>query len=219
MNITAYFSQLGTPETGLSPTINIRDISDGSLVVSAMAMTEVGDGFYWYNFLGYNPAKDYSIRCDGGTAILRDFERYAIASTGFPADGSEFTALGDSRIANLDADISSRSSHDAAAVKTAIEAAGSKITLIKTAVETTIPDSIAALPTDADVNAACDTAISDAALATASILKEVNQSLNGAKCVIDRAASTFKVYDTDGTTLLFTITKSTVGNVDTLTRT
>ena len=94
-----------------------------------------------------------------------------------------------------------------------------EIGTIITAVGTTIPDAIAALPTDADVNAACDSAISDAALATAAILKEVNQSLNGAKCVVDRAASTFKVYDTDGTTLMFTITKATIGNVDTLTRT
>jgi len=38
---------------------------------------------------------------------------------------------------------------------------------------TTLPSSIAALPTDADVNAACDTAISDAALATASSLATV----------------------------------------------
>ena len=269
MNITAYFSQIGVPKTGLSPTINIRDISDGSLTVNAAAMTEVGDGFYWYNFSGYNPAKDYSIRCNGG-ATLFDSDRYAIASTGFPADGSGFTALGDTRVANLDAAISSRATEakqdiidtNVDQIETAVitNAAGvdiaadiialkaetvlivadtnelqtddipgtlatiagyidTEIGTIITAVETTIPNSIAALPTDADVNAACDLAISDAALATAAILKEVNQSLNGAKCVIDRAASTFKVYDTDGTTLLFTITKATVGNVDTLTRT
>ncbi len=47
---------------------------------------------------------------------------------------------------------------------------------------------------------------------------EINQSMNG-KVVIDREASTFKVYDTDGVTLLFTVTKTTAGSVDTLTRT
>jgi len=52
----------------------------------------------------------------------------------------------------------------------------------------------------------------------AATLKEVNQSLNGAICTVDRDANTFEVYDTDGVTLLFTITKTTVGNVDTLTR-
>ena len=107
MNLTAYFSQLGTPKTGLSPTVNIRDISDGSLVVTAGAMTEVGDGFYWYAFAGYDPAKDYTIRCDGGATLI-DADRYAAASTGFPADGSGFTALGDARLANLDAAISTR---------------------------------------------------------------------------------------------------------------
>jgi len=107
MNITAYFAQLGTPKTGLSPTINIRDISDGSLTVSAAAMTEVGDGFYMYAFTAYDPTKDYSIRCDGGATLI-DADRYVIAATGIPADGSGFTALGDTRIANLDAAVSGR---------------------------------------------------------------------------------------------------------------
>ena len=107
MNITAYFAQLGTPKTGLSPTINIRDISDGSLTVSAAAMTEVGDGFYMYAFTAYDPTKDYSIRCDGGATLI-DADRYVIAATGIPADGSGFTALGDARIANLDAAITTR---------------------------------------------------------------------------------------------------------------
>jgi len=46
MNILSYFSLYGTPSTGLSPTIRIRDISDNSLVVTDAAMAEVGDGFY-----------------------------------------------------------------------------------------------------------------------------------------------------------------------------
>ncbi len=54
---------------------------------------------------------------------------------------------------------------------------------------------------------------------TATILKEINQSLNGQIVIIDREGSTFKVYDTDGETLLFTITKTTEGYIDTLTRT
>ena len=364
MNITAYFSQIGVPKTGLSPTINIRDISDGSLTVSAAAMTEVGDGFYWYNFSGYNATKDYSIRCDGG-AILFDSDRYAIASTGFPSDGSGFTALGDTRVANLDATISSRATEakqdiidtnidqietavitnaagvdiaaDIIAVKAetvlivadtnelqaddipgtlatidalvdrildateirraAVADAGATTTKFITNLtettndfwnrmailftsgqndgqmrrikdyvggtkEVTIQTPLSFAPADADTFIICtvrafvtpdiediadqiwdetqashvaagsfgEIATEIAAIPTtamrgtdnaalASILKEVNQSLNGTKVVIDRAASTFKVYDTDGTTLLFTITKSTVGNTDTLTRT
>lgn len=72
------------------------------------------------------------------------------------------------------------------------------------------------LPTVAEFNART---IVSANYATAAILKEVNQSLNGASVVIDRGANTFKVYDTNGTDLLFTITKMTTGNIDTLTRT
>ncbi len=53
---------------------------------------------------------------------------------------------------------------------------------------------------------------------TSLAMKEINQSLNGAKVVIDRDLNTCKTYDTNGTDLLFTITRTTVGNVDTLTR-
>jgi hypothetical protein len=42
---------------------------------------------------------------------------------------------------------------------------------------TTIPAAIAALPTDADVNAQCDTAISDAALATATNLAAISTTI------------------------------------------
>lgn len=183
IQIGADFSILGVPETGLSPTITIRDTSDGSVVINAVAMVEVGGGAYKYDFTN-DTAKKYSIVIDGGVDTLDS--RYQTAwSERAKAEAETVLILADTNELQTD----------------------------------DIPNLIAALPTDADVNAACDTAISDAALATAAILKEVNQSLNGAKCVIDRAASTFKVYDTDGVTLLFTITKSTVGNVDTLTRT
>ena len=147
MNITAYFSSLGTPETGLSPTINIRDISDGSLTVSAAAMTEVGDGFYMYAFTAYDPTKDYSIRCDGGATLI-DADRYVIAATGIPADGSGFTALGDTRVANLDAAVSGRapaSEYDTemaridVAVSTRTKPADTqaKVTLVDTVTENT----------------------------------------------------------------------------------
>lgn len=42
-------------------------------------------------------------------------------------DGAGLTAIGDTRLANLDATVSSRSSHDAAAVKTAMEVDGSML--------------------------------------------------------------------------------------------
>ena len=64
--VTAYFTENGTPKTGLSPTVTIWDISDGSEDVSAAAMTEVAGGWYRYDFSGRDTSKDYVGRIDGG---------------------------------------------------------------------------------------------------------------------------------------------------------
>lgn len=77
MLITAYFSENGTPKTGLSPTLDIIDLSDGSLAVDDGAMTERASAFYTYNFAGYDAIKNYSVICDSVT--LTGPERYAIA--------------------------------------------------------------------------------------------------------------------------------------------
>ncbi len=57
MNITAYFESVGVPATGLIPTIKIRNIVTGGLAVDSLPMTEVGDGFYRYEFSAY----DYTV--------------------------------------------------------------------------------------------------------------------------------------------------------------
>lgn len=96
------------------------------------------------------------------------------------------------------------STHSAADVKTAIEAAGSHLALILEDTGTTIPASIIDLPTDADVNAACDTAINDAALATAANLATVDT-------VVD------SILEDTGTTLPTTLTNMSGATFDTLT--
>lgn len=73
--ILAHFTSGGTPAIGLSPTIRIRDISTGSLVITDATMSGVGDGGYSYDFTSYDSQEDYSIRCDGG-ATLSGSERY-----------------------------------------------------------------------------------------------------------------------------------------------
>ncbi len=78
MKIVAFFTSSGVPATGLSPTIRIRNVSTGALVVTDASMTETGDGFYNYNFTAYDSTVDYAIRCDG-TASLPDAERYTYA--------------------------------------------------------------------------------------------------------------------------------------------
>ena len=81
MFITAFFASYGTPATGLAPTITIRRVSDGVSVITAASMTELGGGFYRYNFTGFDPAQEYAIVCDGG-ATLDATDRYTVASTG-----------------------------------------------------------------------------------------------------------------------------------------
>ena len=78
MILSAYFANAGVPATGLAATVRIRDLSTNALVVTDAAMTEVGDGFYKYDFVAYDSAKDYAIRADGG-ATLADSERYSYA--------------------------------------------------------------------------------------------------------------------------------------------
>jgi len=78
MRILAFFTSSGTPVTGLSPTIRIRNLSDNSLVITDAVMSEVGDGNYQYNFTSYDKDIDYAIRCDGGIT-LNASDRYTYA--------------------------------------------------------------------------------------------------------------------------------------------
>jgi len=64
----AYFTEYGEPKTGLSPTIRIRDLSDNSLVITDVAMSEVGDGFYKYSYAASDNAKNYIGRAYGGVS-------------------------------------------------------------------------------------------------------------------------------------------------------
>jgi len=52
----------------------------------------------------------------------------------------------------------------------------------------------------------------------AKALFETNQRLNSTKVVVDADKGTIKVYDTNGTDLLFTLTKTATGNVYTIAR-
>jgi len=50
-------------------------VATNALVVTDVAMSEVGDGWYKYDFASYDPTLDYTVRCDGG-ASLPTGERY-----------------------------------------------------------------------------------------------------------------------------------------------
>ena len=62
--------------TGLTATVNIYDLSDDSLVVTAGGLSEIGTtGIYKYDFSLYDNTKDYTWISDGG-AGLEDDIRY-----------------------------------------------------------------------------------------------------------------------------------------------
>lgn len=86
--IASFFTNAGTPATGLTPTIRVWDLTTGgvnTLVVTDDSMDEVGDGFYTYDFVGYDPQKDYLFRTDGGVS-LPSGERFQETSNSHDSD-------------------------------------------------------------------------------------------------------------------------------------
>ena len=76
------FTNNGVRQTGLSPTIDIYDLANNSKVINAASMTEVGAGFYKYDFLGQDSDKDYVAIVDGTASISNDAERYIPLASG-----------------------------------------------------------------------------------------------------------------------------------------
>jgi len=71
MIISSFFTNNGNPVTGLTPTIRIWEVTPtlDTLVVTDAPMGEIGDGFYKYDFVSYDPTKDYTFRSDGGVTL------------------------------------------------------------------------------------------------------------------------------------------------------
>ena len=78
MNIIVFFTESGSPKTGLSPIVNVWKV-DGTQVVTDQAMTEVASGFYTYDFTTYDDDQDYCIVADG-TSSLTGSERYKFST-------------------------------------------------------------------------------------------------------------------------------------------
>lgn len=74
--LTAHFTTGGVPITGLTPTIDIIEMGiTNTLVVSSGSLSEVGIGWYRYDFTTYDPTKNYVFTIDGGVS-LPACERY-----------------------------------------------------------------------------------------------------------------------------------------------
>lgn len=91
--ITVRFRSAGVPQTGLTPRIRIWAINAGSpqtdvLVIGGGSpegapMTEVGDGFYKYNFTSYDPRQEYVFGADGGSTLANG-DRYCEGASDCP---------------------------------------------------------------------------------------------------------------------------------------
>lgn len=73
-NIVVRFYNSGSPETGLSPTLTARNLSN-DVLLNAVSMTEVGNGWYSYNWTDYDKTVTTLFEADGG-ATLSDTDRY-----------------------------------------------------------------------------------------------------------------------------------------------
>jgi hypothetical protein len=77
MIINQFITNAGVPTTSLTAQITIYEEGNATPVVSAQALTEYGDGLYFYDFSTYNQRKRYVayLDCDTG-ATLTGTDRY-----------------------------------------------------------------------------------------------------------------------------------------------
>lgn len=75
--ITAHYTINGTPATGLSPVIYIISVSQSGnvLEINGDSLSEIGMGWYRYDFAVYDPMLSYVFTIDGGTG-LQPHDRY-----------------------------------------------------------------------------------------------------------------------------------------------
>ena len=74
--VLVHFDEAGTGKTGLTATIDIIDVSDGSVDVNDGALTELAaSGWYWHDFSGIDATKTYVWYADGSSSLC-DAERY-----------------------------------------------------------------------------------------------------------------------------------------------
>lgn len=110
--ITSFFTKNGVPQTGLTPTIRIWEVSggahqllvgtpDGSTLNTDGTMTEIfgtaGDGFYKFEFtdvMGFNSNKTFVARSNGGTTLPLG-ERYQVIGMN-PAEALDTEAISNS---------------------------------------------------------------------------------------------------------------------------
>jgi hypothetical protein len=185
--VFAFDTTTGLPKTGdaLNITANLRLDGGAANPVDDTNPTELEGGYYAFDLTDAETNGNMIVICPSSVTAN-------IAVIGVPGalyTESDFTATMKASLnAATPAASNMRGTDNAALAVDLATVAGyldTEIGTIITAVGTTIPNAIAALPTDADVNAACDTAISDAALATAANLATVDTVVDAIKLKTD----------------------------------
>ncbi len=85
MIISQYFTLNGVPQTGLTPLITIYEDGNGTEIIDGVAMTEYGNGLYYYTFSNslYSQSKRYIALFDGTATITAASERYKSKDIGY----------------------------------------------------------------------------------------------------------------------------------------
>lgn len=69
VQIVVSYTENGLPLASLSPVIKIREVGTGLVVIASDPMTNIGDGFYRYDFTTFDTDKSYVYVADGGVAL------------------------------------------------------------------------------------------------------------------------------------------------------
>ena len=75
--ITTFKNESDAPILGLSPLLNIVDISDINTPISSISsgsLTEIGSGFYGYEFASYTQGSEYSVFIDADSDIENKYQ-------------------------------------------------------------------------------------------------------------------------------------------------
>lgn len=76
--VAGFVNEEGDPLTGATPTITIRKVLDNTVLINSASMTEIGNGFYKYNFATYSSTIAYTFLCDSGVDMSG---RYAMSTS------------------------------------------------------------------------------------------------------------------------------------------
>lgn len=67
MRLVTVFTSKGSPALGLSPTVKAVRLSDQVEVLAPTTMTELGDGWYCYDWSAGDPTEQVAATFDAGT--------------------------------------------------------------------------------------------------------------------------------------------------------